>query len=114
MVLHAENAVLGALQPLHRAVEQVDVRNGQPRPLKAVIVNGVAVILRGYLYLAREFIQYGVVAAPVAEFQLVCLCAVGKRYHLMTEAYAEERVFAPELFDRLNDGRYILGVARAV
>ena len=86
----------------------------KPRILKALFIHRIAVILRGYLYLARFKVFDRVIAAPVTEFQLVGLRTTGEAYHLMTEADAEYRVFAPELFHKVDNGYDVLGVARAV
>ena len=61
----------------------------KPRILKALFIHRIAVILRGYLYLARFKVFDRVIAPPVTEFQLVGLRTTGEAYHLMTEAYAE-------------------------
>ena len=62
MVLHAEH--FGCLVPyaLYRVIQQIDVRDLQPRVLKALFVYGIAVVLRGDLnfsyigYLPRSFL----------------------------------------------------------
>jgi len=86
VILDTEDAICRAFLPLHRAVEQIPVRHGQTRTGKAVLVYGVAMVLRGHLDFASLEVHYRVVSAAVAEFQLIGLRAVGQGDQLVPKA----------------------------
>jgi len=114
MVLHAEHGAVGAHHALHGVVQQVYVGDLQTGALKGRGVHRVAVILAGYLYFAGAEIFHRVVAAPVAEFQLVGFGTAGQTDHLMAQTYAEYGHPAATLFHKLNNGAHVLRVAGAV
>ena len=92
MVLHAEGAVALAPDALHRAVEQIDVGHGQGRAAQAARIHRVGMVLRGDFDFSRVQIPDGVVAAPVAELELVGPRPVGEAEDLMAQADAEDRI----------------------
>ena len=71
-------------------------------------------ILGGNLDLAGQQIFNRMIAAAVAEFQLVGMQAVGQRDHLMAQTDAEDRLFALKLTDQINDLRHVFRIARPV
>ena len=77
-------------------------------------VDGVAVVLAGHLYVSGGQLAHGVVAAAVAELELVGLRAVGEGYHLVTQADAHDGVAAFQRAHGLHDLRHVLRVAGAV
>ena len=84
--------------------------SGQLCLLQTCGVHGVGMVLRGYLNFSGEEILYGMVAAAVTEFKLICLCTVSERNYLMSEADAENRQFSTQQTDSLDDGRQIGGI----
>ena len=70
MILHAEDGLVGQPQPFDRAVVQVamgDHRIGRQRGF----IDRIVVILRGDLHIRRGCIADGLVAAMMAELELV-------------------------------------------
>ena len=114
MVLHAEH--FGCLVPyaLYRVIQQIDVRDLQPRVLKALFVYGIAVVLRGDLNFPCFQIFNRVISAAVAELQFICLGTAGQANHLVPQTDAEYWIFAPQFFNKVDHWDHILGVARAV
>ena len=90
------------------------MRGKKARSSKAFLINGIGVILRGYLYLTRKKIPHGVISASVAELQLIGFRAVRKRYYLMTKTDAENDVFSAKRFHRFDNLGYVGGITRAV
>ena len=88
--------------------------NGKARARKTLPADRVGVVLRGDLDLAGVQVPHRVVAAPVAEFQLIGLPAAGKADYLVTQADAENGEYAPKLLYQLNDRPHILGISGTV
>ena len=86
----------------------------KPCALQRVRINGIGVVLGSDFDFSVGKVFYRVVSAAVSEFKLVCLCAVGEAYKLVTEAYSAYRVFAPEFLNKVDDLWNILRVSGAV
>ena len=114
MVLHAESPVAHALDALDGSVEQVDMRRDKRSIDEAVLRHGVGMVLRGDLDFIRRKMLDRMVAAAVAEFQLIGLCAVGHGQDLVTQTDPEDRYFSMQLTHGVDQPGHILGVTRPV
>lgn len=81
---------------------------------KAFQIHRIGVVLGGDFHLAAEQIFDRMVAAPMAELQLIGAGAIGKCQNLMTQADTENGVFSPKLTDKLSHTGHILRVSGAV
>src|SRR5579859_1356585 len=100
-------------ESLNRLVVQVDVRNLDPGRHGAS-VNRISVIVRADLDLSCLLIEDRLVAAAMAELELVGPRAQGKRQDLMAHAHAKERHLTHELPDSLCRIRSGGRIARAI
>ena len=73
-----------------------------------------AVVLRGNFHLAAHEVHDGLVAAAMAELELLHFAAACKANHLMAQANAEHRHLANKLARLLVGFGHGIGVARAV
>ena len=71
-------------------------------------------VLRSDLNLPRIKVFNGMIAAAVTEFQLVRFCSLCKGYYLMSETYAEQRIFPDQFFYRPNGFGYVRRISRTV
>ena len=90
------------------------MRDLEPRTRERIRVHGVAVVLAGHLYVARGELAHRVVAAAVAEFELVGPGPMGEGYHLMAQADAHDGIPAAQGAHGLDDLRHVLRIAGAV
>src|SRR5260221_7427887 len=114
MVLDAEGADAFGGEALARSVVQMNVRalHGIRERLE---VDAEAMVLRRDLDATRREVFHRLVAAAVAELELVRLAAEREREELMPEAYSEDRFFADEAthrVDRVADRGGIAGTVR--
>ena len=114
MILHAEDSVTLAPHSLHRTIESVPVGHGQPGARKRTLIHRIGVILRCDPDFSGRKILDRMIAAAMAEFQFVSLCAAGKRDDLMTEADSENRIFASQFPHKRYRLRDIGRVAGAI
>src|ERR1700730_3743220 len=128
VVLNGPSGYLKQLQPLDRAVVEVDVRErrlpevglpahrlvGVDRPRTAWRDRGEAVVLGGDLDASGLEIPDRMVCSAVAERQLERLTPATPAEQLMSEADSPHGLLADELADRVDDVGEGGGVARAV
>ncbi len=112
VVLHAEGGHVVAAQALDDAVVEVHV--GDLGGAQRVGGDGVVVVLAGDLDAAGGQALDRVVAAVVAEGQLLGRAAEGGGQQLVAEADAEDRDLAEQAPDGLGRGGHRRGVAGAV
>ena len=91
-----------------------DRRNLDAGLFNPVRADRVAVVLGGDLDLAGQQIFDRMIAAAVAELQLVSMQAISQRDHLVAQTDAEDRLLALELTDQINDLRHVFRIARPV
>ena len=114
VVLHAEERERAVAQAFQRLVIQVHVRQLDLVGVDRVWIDGKVVVVRGDLHLAGEVVAHRVVAAVMAEFELVCLAAQGNAGELMAEADSEDRHAAQEFANGAHGVIDRLRVAGAV
>ena len=114
MVLHAEYPVVGTFQPLHGVVQKVYMGCRQGRITKTCDVYRIGMVLGSDFHVSCFEILYRVVAAAVAEFQLVGFGTVGQRDDLVPQTDTEYGVFSPQLPNQLNHTLHILRISGAV
>ena len=88
--------------------------HGKARAAEAVFLHGIAVILARDGDLSRGQFLHRVIAAPVAELQLIGLRSAGKRQELMSQADAEQGNSSPKCRERPDHLRHIRRVSRPV
>src|SRR6266498_3417677 len=113
VILDGEDGKLAVAHALNRAVVQVQMGHFD-RVRQAVGIDREAVVLGGDLDLLRGQVHHRLIAAAVAEFELVRLAAKRQGQELMPEADAEDRLDADELPYGLDGVWDALGIARAV
>ena len=113
MVLHGEERQLLVREALDGPVVEVDVRE-LGAAAERVDVDGEAVVLRGDLDLAGGQIHDRLVAAVVAELELVGAAAEREPEDLVPEADAEDRHLAEQRARRSRRVRHGGGIAGAV
>src|SRR5579859_4302806 len=93
VVLHAERPQIRRREPLARAVVQVHVRRAHARGERREI-DAKTVVLRGDLDAPGGEILHGLIAAAMAELQLVRPAAEREAQELVPEADPEDRLLA--------------------
>src|SRR5215813_2376966 len=101
-------------QALERVVIQIDVRELDFALLQRVGIDGEVVVVRRDLDLAALDALHWMIAAVVAEFQLVCPATECTADELVSEADAENRSLAHESADIVARVIYRLGIAGAI
>jgi hypothetical protein len=101
MVLHGEGAVGGGGQPFAAVVVEVDVR-GDDASGQSGRVYGETVIVAGDLHRAALRYLHRLIAAAMAEFELVGLRPQRQPQNLMPQADAEDGFVSQQLGYRLN------------
>ena len=91
VVLHGQDRLAAVAEAFQRLVVEVDVRELDVVLAERVGVDGEAVVLRGDLDPAAAQVLDRMVAAAVAELQLVRLAAEGQAEELVAEADPEDR-----------------------
>src|SRR6185295_9166302 len=98
MVLHRKCRLVLDDEALDGAVVEVDVRDFRA-VAEGIWIDGEAVVLRGDLYLAGGEVLHWLIAAVMAELELVGAAAEGEAQDLVAEADAEDRHVAEECSD---------------
>lgn len=99
VILDGEDGELFVAEALDGAVVEIDFGNDAATLFELFRVGGEAVILGGDADDARLQIFYGLIAATVAELELVGACAEGVGNHLVAKANAKHGVAGHELAD---------------
>ncbi len=94
VVLYAEQRQRAMPHPLERVVVQIDMRQIHFALLQRVGIDGVVMIVRRDLHLARAGMLHRMVAAMMAEFQLVSLATQCQADELVSQANPEDRHLA--------------------
>ena len=89
VVLHAHDRAVGHSEACNGVIVEMDVGFFATSGLETLQVHGEAVVLAGNFNVAGACIQDGLIAAAVAELELIGLRADREREQLMTEADAE-------------------------
>ena len=113
MVLDRKRPQLRRLQPLHRLVVQVDLRDRGISPLNALRINRVSMVLRRDLDSTGRQVAHRMVAAAVPELQLERLAAERIGQHLIPQADPEDRRLPQQAAHRLHRVPQMLRVPRA-
>ncbi len=113
VILHAERAQVGGAQALAAAVVQVCVRHFHARWQRLVIYREAVVVARN-LHPPGIAEAHRLVAAVVAEAQLVGAAAQRQTQDLVAEADAEQRLLAQQAAHRVDRVGHGGGVAGAV
>ena len=113
MILDRKQWILLMCQSLDRMIIQVQVRDLGPI-LQRVHVYAKSVVLGGDLYLAGCQIHHRMVAAPVAEFELVSPSPQGQPHDLVTETDAKHRHPADQHSDIFLGVGHGIRITRAV
>ena len=95
MILHRKDRQLAMRQAFDRVVVQIQMRDFG-RAFERIRVDREAVVLRGDLDLACGEIHHRLVAAMVAELELVSFAAEREAHDLMAETDAENRFFTDQ------------------
>lgn len=114
MILHTEYTVFLTFHAFDGIIQKIDMGNRQICPLQAFGIYSVGMVLRGDFYFICFQISHRVVSAPVSEFQLIGLAAVGQRNDLMPQTDAENGHTAPQLPHRFDNRLHFLRVAGAI
>ena len=77
--------------PFKTAIVQIDMRQFNILLVQTVNIQGETMVLRGDLYMAGGQLFHRLIAAAMAEFQLVGGTAIGKPQDLMAQTYAKDR-----------------------
>ena len=95
MILHRKDRQLAMRQAFDRVVVQIQMRDFG-RAFERIGVDCEAVVLRRDFHLARGEIHHRLIAAVVAELELVSFAAEREAHDLMAETDAEDRFFADQ------------------
>jgi hypothetical protein len=114
VVLHAEERQRFVAQAFKRLVVQVNVGQLNFVGIDRVGIDGEVVVVGRDLDLAGGVVLDRVVAAVVAEFELVGLAAEGQTRELVTEADSENRNAAQKFANGAHRIIHRLGIAGAV
>ena len=95
-------------------IEQIQMGHLKRRALKACGIHGIAVVLRGHFNPARRQILHRMIAAAMAELELVRFGAIGEGDHLVAQTDAEHRISAAQTADQLDDRGDVLRITRTV
>ena len=114
MILHTGNPIADTADPLHGVIQQIDMRQLQSCPRKAVGIYRVGMILACHLNFPGEKIFHRVIAPAMSEFQLIRLGAVSQTDNLMSQTNTEDRQFSAQLLYQCNYRFHIFGIPRSV
>ena len=81
---------------------------------QALLFDGIGMVLGSDLDFSCQKVLYRMIAAAVAEFELVGAGAVGQGQDLVAKADPEDREASDQGADSRDGLRYICGVARSV
>src|SRR6185436_18305510 len=107
MILNAEGRHRSVFHPFNGVVVQIEVRNIDLVQVQTFRIDREAVILCGNLYLLALEIQHRMIAAVMAEFQLVRFAAESEAHDLMAKADSEDWFLSQQfthISDRIIDG----------
>src|SRR3954451_15180763 len=82
--------------------------------LQRIGIYSKTMVLRRDLHLTGRQIHYRLIAAVVAKLEFVSLTAERQSEDLVTETYAEDRLFPDELANVLFSVGHRIGISRAV